>query len=145
MDALGRVAGGGTALDPAVIAKLLGRAGGMGKARADPLASLTDRERSVLALMAEGLSSTAIAGRLFLSEGAIGKYTTTIFAKLGLAAAAAAADDDDTNRRVRAVLAVTGRPQQVPVRAGRVAVAGGSGAFLLVDCAAAGKRSGSGQ
>ena len=116
----------------------------MGKARADPLASLTDRERSVLALMAEGLSSTAIAGRLFLSEGAIGKYTTTIFAKLGLAAAAAAAADD-TNRRVRAVLAVTGRPQQVPVRAGRVAVAGGSGAFLLVDCAAAGKRSGSGQ
>jgi len=98
MDALGRVAGGGTALDPAVVAKLLGRAGGMDKVRADPLASLTERERSVLALMAEGLSNTAIAGRLFLSEGAISKYTTTIFARLGLAAA------DDTNRRVRAVL-----------------------------------------
>lgn len=48
--------------------------------------------------MAEGLSNTAIASRLFLSEGAISKYTTTIFAKLDLTA------DDDTNRRVRAVL-----------------------------------------
>jgi DNA-binding NarL/FixJ family response regulator len=94
MDAVSRVAGGGTALDPAVVAKLIGR-----PARADPLATLTERERSVLALMAEGLSNTAIAGQLFLSEGAISKYTTTIFAKLGLAAA------DDTNRRVRAVLA----------------------------------------
>jgi DNA-binding NarL/FixJ family response regulator len=93
MDALRRVADGGTALDPAVIAKLLGR-----PERADPLATLTGRERSVLALMAEGLSNTAIAARLFLSEGAISKYTTTIFAKLSLAAA------DDTNRRVRAVL-----------------------------------------
>ena len=93
MDALSRVAGGGTALDPAVVAKLLGR-----PRRADPLATLTERERSVLALMAEGLSNAAIAGRLFLSEGAISKYTTTIFAKLGVAA------DDDTNRRVRAVL-----------------------------------------
>jgi len=97
MDALNRVASGGTALDPAVVAKLLGR-----PARADPLAALTERERSVLALMAEGLSNTAIAGRLFLSEGAISKYTTTIFAKLGLAA------DDDTNRRVRAVLTYLG-------------------------------------
>jgi DNA-binding NarL/FixJ family response regulator len=101
MDALDRVAGGGTALDPAVVAKLLGR-----PARADPLAALTERERSVLALMAEGLSNTAIATRLFLSEGAISKYTTTIFAKLGLAA------DDDTNRRVRAVLAYLGAEPQ---------------------------------
>src|ERR1700677_1847330 len=93
MDALRRVAEGGTALDPAVVAKLLGR-----PSRADPVAGLTERERSVLALMAEGLSNAAIAGQLFLSEGAISKYTTTIFAKLGLAA------DDDTNRRVRAVL-----------------------------------------
>jgi DNA-binding NarL/FixJ family response regulator len=97
MDALARVAGGGTALDPTVVAKLLGR-----PARADPLAMLTERERSVLALMAEGLSNAAIAGQLFLSEGAISKYTTTIFTKLGLAA------DDDTNRRVRAVLAYLG-------------------------------------
>ena len=53
----------------------------------------------MLALMAEGLSNTAIGRRLFLSDGSISKYTTTIFAKLGLS------DDDDTNRRVRAVLA----------------------------------------
>ncbi|MEV0646229.1 response regulator transcription factor [Phytomonospora sp. NPDC050363] len=92
VDALQRVADGGTALDPAVVAKLLG-------GRADPLAALTERERSVLELMAEGLSNAAIAGRLFLSEGAISKYTTAIFGKLGLTA------DDDTNRRVRAVLA----------------------------------------
>ncbi len=56
----------------------------------------------MLALMAEGLSNTAIAAQLFLSEGAISKYTTTIFAKLDLAA------DDDTNRRVRAVLTYLG-------------------------------------
>lgn len=93
MDALQRVAGGGTALDPAVVARLLGT-----PAHADPLSSLSEREHSVLALMAEGLSNSAIAGRLYLSEGAISKYTTTIFAKLGLAA------DEDTNRRVRAVL-----------------------------------------
>jgi DNA-binding NarL/FixJ family response regulator len=97
MDSLTRVAGGGTALDPGVVAKLLGR-----PATADPLSVLTERERSVLALMAEGLSNTAIAGQLFLSEGAISKYTTTIFAKLGIVA------DDDTNRRVRAVLAYLG-------------------------------------
>jgi DNA-binding NarL/FixJ family response regulator len=97
MDALTRVAGGGTALDPGVVAKLLGR-----PATADPLSALTERERSVLALMAEGLSNAAIAGQLFLSEGAISKYTTTIFAKLGIIA------DDDTNRRVRAVLAYLG-------------------------------------
>jgi DNA-binding NarL/FixJ family response regulator len=97
MDALQRVADGGTALDPTVVAKLLGR-----PKRADPVATLTERERSVLELMAEGFSNGAIAGRLFLSEGSISKYTTTIFAKLGLA------DDDDTNRRVRAVLTYLG-------------------------------------
>jgi DNA-binding NarL/FixJ family response regulator len=94
IDALERVAGGGTALDPTVVAKLLGR-----PSRADPIGRLTERERSVLALMAEGLSNTAIGSRLFLSEGAISKYTTSIFTKLDLVA------DDDTNRRVRAVLA----------------------------------------
>ncbi len=97
MDGLTRVANGGTALDPAVVAKLLGR-----PRRADPLAALTDRERQVLALMAEGISNTAIAARLFLSEGAISKYTTSIFAKLNLL------PDDDTNRRVRAVLTYLG-------------------------------------
>ena len=94
VDALERVAAGGTALDPTVVAKLLGTT-----ARTDPLAALSEREHAVLALMAEGLSNSAIAGRLFLSEGAISKYTTAIFGKLGLAA------DEDTNRRVRAVLA----------------------------------------
>ncbi|WP_131736129.1 response regulator transcription factor [Actinomadura roseirufa] len=101
IDALDRVAGGGTALDPAVVAKLLGR-----PTRADPLGVLTERERSVLTLMAEGLSNAAIAARLFLSEGAISKYTTTIFAKLGLA------HDDNTNRRVRAVLTYLGADSQ---------------------------------
>ena len=76
-----------------MVAKLLGR-----PARADPIATLTERERSVLALMAEGLSNTAISERLFLSEGAISKYTTSIFIKLDIST------DDDTNRRVRAVL-----------------------------------------
>ncbi|WP_435126771.1 response regulator transcription factor [Actinacidiphila sp. bgisy144] len=94
LDAVSRVANGGTALDPTVVSKLLAR-----PTRADPLASLTKRERQVLGLMAEGLSNAAIAGRLFLSEGAISKYTTAIFAKLELGT------DDDTNRRVRAVLA----------------------------------------
>ncbi|WP_030458661.1 response regulator transcription factor [Kitasatospora sp. NRRL B-11411] len=94
MDAVQRVADGGTALDPTVVAKLLGR-----PLRADPLAALTERERSVLALMAEGLSNAAIGARLFLSEGSVGKYTTAIFGKLGLVG------DEDTNRRVRAVLA----------------------------------------
>lgn len=93
VDALQRVAGGGTALDPAVVAKLLDR-----PTAAPQLAQLTDRERSILALMAEGLSNAAIAGRLFLSESAVSKYTTTTFDKLGIQ------DDPATNRRVHAVL-----------------------------------------
>jgi DNA-binding NarL/FixJ family response regulator len=93
LDALERVARGGTVLDATVIAKLLGR-----PARADPIATLTEREKSVLALMAEGLSNTAIAARLFLSEGTISKYTTTLFTKLDIST------EDDSNRRVRAVL-----------------------------------------
>lgn len=91
--ALERVAGGGTAMDPAVIAKLLS-AGSTGRG----LDRLTEREHSVLALMAEGLSNQAIGRRLFLSESAISKYTTSMFGKLGVS------DDDDSNRRVLAVL-----------------------------------------
>jgi DNA-binding NarL/FixJ family response regulator len=94
IDALERVATGGTALDPAVVAKLLAR-----PTSAPRLAQLTERERSVLALMAEGLSNAAIASRLFLSESAISKYTTTTFDKLGIQ------DGDNANRRVLAVLA----------------------------------------
>jgi len=94
VDALERVAGGGTALDQAVVAKLFER-----PATGTRLGSLTERERSVLALMAEGLSNAAIGERLFLSEGAISKYTTTTFDKLGIH------DDGAANRRVLAVLA----------------------------------------
>ncbi|MEY9875381.1 DNA-binding NarL/FixJ family response regulator [Streptacidiphilus sp. MAP12-33] len=94
VDALERVAAGGTALDPAVIAKLLAT----GSPRRG-LERVTDREYEVLALMAEGLSNQAIGRRLFLSESAVGKYTTSMFGKLGIT------DDEDTNRRVRAVLA----------------------------------------
>ncbi|GAB3831693.1 response regulator transcription factor [Kribbella italica] len=94
IDALERVATGGTAMDPAVIAKLL--AGGPSTRR---LGALTERERDVLGLMAEGLSNQAIGQLLFLSEGAISKHTTALFAKLGLA------EDNSSNRRVLAVLA----------------------------------------
>jgi DNA-binding NarL/FixJ family response regulator len=89
-----RVAAGGTALDPEVVAKLLG-----GHSTDTPVARLTGREREVLALMAEGRSNSAVAQRLFVSEKAIGKYTTSIFAKLDLPVA------EDDNRRVLAVLA----------------------------------------
>jgi DNA-binding NarL/FixJ family response regulator len=96
LDAIERVAAGGTALDPAVVARLLG------PTRAGPLDRLTDRERAVVGLMAEGLSNAAIAQRLHLSEGAVSKYTTSAFGTLGIA------DDADTNRRVLAVLAYLG-------------------------------------
>jgi DNA-binding NarL/FixJ family response regulator len=92
--AVRQVAAGGTAMDPTVIAKLL-----TPKTTADPLSTLTDREREVLALMAEGRSNAAVAQRLHVSESAVGKHTASIFAKLDLA------PSDDDNRRVLAVLA----------------------------------------
>jgi DNA-binding NarL/FixJ family response regulator/class 3 adenylate cyclase len=92
-DAVRRVAAGGSALDPAVVAQLVGR-----RRRDDPLGELTAREREVLELMAEGLSNHGIATRLVVTERAVEKHVTNIFAKLGLAAAA------DDHRRVRAVL-----------------------------------------
>jgi len=92
VDAIRRVAGGGTAMDPEVIAKLLVN-------RAEPVSRLTPREREVLAQMAEGRSNAAIGQRLYLSESAVGKHTASIFAKLDLAAS------DSDNRRVLAVLA----------------------------------------
>jgi DNA-binding NarL/FixJ family response regulator len=98
IDALERVAGGGTAMDPSVIARLLS-GGPPDRVRE----RLTEREYSVLGLMAEGLSNQAIGRRLFLSEGAVGKYTTSMFGKLGIT------DDGDTNRRVRAVLSYLNR------------------------------------
>ncbi|NBE79746.1 response regulator [Micromonospora rubida] len=93
IDAVRRVASGGTAMDPEVIAKLL-TAGGT----ASPLARLTPRERDVLELMAQGRSNAAISQRLFLSESAVGKHTASIFDKLRLP------PSSDDNRRVLAVL-----------------------------------------
>jgi DNA-binding NarL/FixJ family response regulator len=92
--AVRRVAEGGTALDPSVVSQLLGRS-----RRNDPLAALTPREREVLALMAEGLSNLAIAGRIVVTERSVEKHVTNIFQKLRLPAAT------DTHRRVLAVLA----------------------------------------
>jgi DNA-binding NarL/FixJ family response regulator len=92
-DAVRRVAGGGSALDPEVVAQLLGR-----RRRADPLASLTPRELDVLSLMAEGRSNAAIADRLVVTEGAVEKHISSIFTKLGLPAA------PSDHRRVLAVL-----------------------------------------
>jgi len=93
IEALRRVAGGGTVLDREVISKLLGRRAGDA-----PLGALSPREREVLALMAEGRSNMAIAQALFVTEKAVSKHSTSIFAKLGLA------PSDDDNRRVLAVL-----------------------------------------
>jgi DNA-binding NarL/FixJ family response regulator len=94
VDAIRAVAKGGTVMDPEVVSKLLGR-----RSRDEPMARLTAREREVLALMAEGRSNSAIAQRLFVTEKAVSKHSTSIFAKLGLASS------DDDNRRVLAVLA----------------------------------------
>ena len=91
--AVRRVAAGGTVLDPEVVAGLVSGSAGR------PLDRLTDREREVLTLMAEGRSNAAIAARLFVSEKAVGKHTNAIFTKLDLPQA------HDDNRRVLAVLA----------------------------------------
>ncbi|MEV0270241.1 MAG: response regulator transcription factor [Hamadaea sp.] len=93
LDALDRVASGGTVLDPQVVAQLMMRR------RADPLGELTPREREVLGLMAEGSSNTAIAKRLVVTEGAVEKHVSNIFLKLQLP------QDSDQHRRVLAVLA----------------------------------------
>ena len=94
IDAVRTVAAGGTMMDPDVVAKLLGR-----RAKDEPLARLSAREREVLELMAEGRSNSAIAQRLFVTEKAVSKHSTSIFAKLDLVPSAA------DNRRVLAVLA----------------------------------------
>jgi DNA-binding NarL/FixJ family response regulator len=93
LEALGRVAAGGTVLDPEVVAQLLVR-----RRAGDPLGPLTPREREVLALMAEGRSNTAIARHLVVSEGAVEKHVRNIFTKLDLP------PDEELNRRVLAVL-----------------------------------------
>jgi len=93
LTALHRVAAGGTAIDPEIVAQLLVRT--TPDARLD---RLSPRERDVLALMAEGLGNTAVAERLFVTEGAVHKHIRSIFAKLDLT------PDDRTDRRVTAVL-----------------------------------------
>ncbi|HEX6444195.1 MAG TPA: response regulator transcription factor [Streptosporangiales bacterium] len=94
VDAVRRVAAGGTAMDPEVIAQLLTR-----RAADEPMQRLTPREREVLELMAEGRTNTAIASRLFVTEKAVSKHTNSIFTKLDLP------PSEDDNRRVLAVLA----------------------------------------
>ena len=90
VDAVRRVAAGGTAMDPEVVSRLL--------ARREPLAVLTAREREVLGQMADGRSNAAIAAKLFVTEKAVSKHINNILTKLDLA------PSDDDNRRVRAVL-----------------------------------------
>jgi DNA-binding NarL/FixJ family response regulator len=91
--AVRRVGEGGAAIDPEVVAQLLGR-----RRRDNPLAQLSPRELEVLALMAEGRSNAGIAERLVVTEGAVEKHISSIFSKLGLPAA------EGDHRRVLAVL-----------------------------------------
>ncbi len=94
VEAVRRVAGGGSALDPEVVAYLLGR-----HRDDDPIRQLSEREREVLGLMAEGLSNSAIAERLVIAERSVEKHVTSIFSKLDLPPAS------EHNRRVLAVVA----------------------------------------
>ena len=114
VDAVRRVAAGGTAMDPEVISRLLVRSAGDGT-----LAALSRREREVLGVMAEGRSNAAIAQRLVITERAVAKHTASIFLKLGLQ------PSDDDNRRVLAVLAYLSAEQ--PGLADRPATAGPAG------------------
>ncbi|GGR02402.1 response regulator transcription factor [Streptomyces netropsis] len=98
VDAVRRVAAGGTAMDPQVISQLLTR-----RSRDEPLGQLTPREREVMELVAQGRSNAAIATRLLVTERAVAKHTSNIFAKLALP------PSDDDNRRVLAVLAYLDR------------------------------------
>ncbi|MFE7464159.1 LuxR C-terminal-related transcriptional regulator [Streptomyces sp. NPDC057499] len=98
VDAVRRVAAGGTAMDPQVISQLLTR-----RSHDEPMGRLTPRELEVMGLMAQGRSNTAIASQLVVTERAVAKHTSNIFAKLGLP------PSDDDNRRVLAVLAYLDR------------------------------------
>lgn len=118
VDAVRRVAGGGTVMDPEVVSQLLASRSG-----AEPLQELTAREREVLGLMAEGRSNAAIAARLFVTEKAVSKHINNIFSKLRMP------PSDDDNRRVLAVLTyLHGDDGQLPVpgRAPRRTAAGPS-------------------
>jgi len=89
-----QVGEGGSVLDPAVVSQLVGRP----RRHSDPLEQLTDREREVLGLMAEGRSNKAIAERLFVTEHTVEKHVKNIFATLRLPPSA------DDHRRVLAVV-----------------------------------------
>jgi DNA-binding NarL/FixJ family response regulator len=95
LDAVRRVAAGGSALDPEVVSQMVGR-------KEDPLQALTPREREVLELMAQGMSNKAICGRLVLSERAVERHITGVLSKLGIPATG------QEHRRVLAVLAYLG-------------------------------------
>lgn len=94
VDALRRIVDGETVIDPTIVSRLVGR-----RRREDPLARLTEREREVLGLIAEGMSNKAIAGRLYVTERTVEAHVTQIFQKLRLPESA------DRHRRVLAVLA----------------------------------------
>jgi DNA-binding NarL/FixJ family response regulator len=93
VEAVRRVAGGGSVVDPELVRELVSA-----RRRDDPLAVLSDREREVLALMAEGRSNGGIARRLWVTEGTVEKHVRSILAKLRLPGT------DDDHRRVLAVL-----------------------------------------
>jgi DNA-binding NarL/FixJ family response regulator len=98
IDALERVAGGGSVIDPSLVRELVTR-----RRRVDPLAGLSVREREVLGLMAEGRSNAGIARRLWVTEGTVQKHVRSIFAKLNLPEA------EDDHRRVLAVVTLLRR------------------------------------
>jgi DNA-binding NarL/FixJ family response regulator len=93
VDALRRIVDGETVIDPTIVSRLIGR-----RRRHDPLSVLTDREREVLALIAEGLSNRAVAARLSVTERTVEAHVTQIFLKLGLP------ESPEQHRRVLAVL-----------------------------------------
>jgi DNA-binding NarL/FixJ family response regulator len=99
VDALRRLADGECVIDPTIVSRLVGR-----RRREDPFQALTDREREVLGLVAEGLSNTAIAGRIYVTERTVEAHTKQIFQKLGLES------DPNSNRRVQAVVAFLRSP-----------------------------------
>lgn len=99
LDALQRLHHGGSVVDPEVVARLMGR-----RRAESPLEQLSEREREILALMAQGRSNQAISDRLFVSERTVESHVGSIFSKLGLELT------PDDHRRVRAVLVYLGRP-----------------------------------